>query len=289
MSSKIGVIGLGNMGGGIARNLIKAGHQVHVWDISENALKPFAKKASISDPATMAAQCGVIIFVVHGSQEISEMLSGRGGMLSKARKNLALYDLTTSNPEETKKLARKAARKNVSYMDGGMTGGAAGADKGILSLMIGGDEKAYKRTRKFLSPFAKQVFYVGNSGAGHTLKLIFNMVVHTNFFAVCEAGHLAKQAGIDLQDMIEVFNAGNARSYISEQRFPNHILSETWDGRSSVYNLHKDVGMAVQMADKMGATTRLGKDTYAYLKKAVKAGMTEEDFTRLYQNFDKLG
>ncbi len=285
---KIGVIGLGNMGGGIARNLIKAGYNVHVWDLSDPALKPFRKKATVSDPTKMAAACSIIFFVVHGSKEISGMMSGRRGMLSKPRNNLVLYDLTTSDPTETKKLVKKAARKNVVYMDAGMTGGATGADKGTLSLMIGGDEKAYKRTRKYLAAFTERTFLVGGSGAGHTLKLIFNMVVHTNFFILCEAGHLAQRAGIDLGDMIDVVNAGNARSYISEQRFPNHILSETWDGRSSVYNLHKDVGMAVNMAVNMGMSTKLGKDTHTYLKRAIKQGMSGDDFTRLYQNFEKI-
>jgi 3-hydroxyisobutyrate dehydrogenase len=287
-TGKVGVIGLGNMGGGIARNLSKAGYQVHVYDIFDRALKPFRKKATICEPTEMASKCSVIFFVVHGSKEIEELLSGRNGMLSAVRRNLVLYDLTTSDPDNTKRLARKTARKNVTYMDAGMTGGAVGADKGTLSLMIGGDKKAYKRTRKYLTPFTEQLFHVGKSGAGHTLKLIFNMVVHTNFLAVCEAGHIAKKAGIDLNDMIDVFNAGNARSYISEQRFPNHILSGTWDGRSSVYNLHKDLGMAMTMVAKFGTTAKLGKNTHAYLKRAVKFGMSEKDFTRLYQIFGEI-
>ena len=91
-----------------------------------------------------------------------------------------------------------------------------------------------------------------------------------------------------MQDMIDVFNAGNARSYISEFRFPNHILSETWDAKSRVYNLHKDVGMAIAFADKLGANVNLGRDTLAYLKQAMALGMEDTDFSLIYQDFEKV-
>ena len=120
------------------------------------------------------------------------------------------------------------------------------------------------------------------------MKVVHNMITHTNFFALCEAAHLGRRAGIELKDLIAVFNAGNARSFISERRFPDHILSETWDGRSRVYNLNKDVGMAIALADKLGATVNIGRDTYAYIREAVKQGREEDDFTRLYPDLEKL-
>jgi hypothetical protein len=95
--------------------------------------------------------------------------------------------------------------------------------------MIGGDERAFNRTRKILKPFVEKTFFLGKSGAGHTLKLIHNMVCHTIFLTTCEGGRMAQRAGIKLEDMIEVFNVSNARSYISQFRFPRHILSKKWD------------------------------------------------------------
>lgn len=287
---KIGVIGLGNMGRGIARNLIKAGNDVHVWDIAGAARAPFAESAIVAEPQEMAAKCAMVIFVVPGSAEIDAMLSGPRNMLKSPRNGLVLYDFTTSDPVYTKKLARRAARKGVAYLDAGMTGGGArGADEGTMTLMIGGDETVYRRTRAWLAPVAKTLIHLGPSGAGHTMKLVHNMITHTNFFALCEAAHLARRAGIELADLIEVFNAGNARSFISERRFPDHILSETWDGRSRVYNLNKDVGMAVALADKLGATVNIGRDTLAYIRAAVAQGRSEDDFTLLYRDFEELG
>ena len=288
-AQKIGVIGLGNMGRGIAKNLIKAGNDVYVWDVAEAAREPYAKSATIAEPAEMAGQCDMIIFVVPGSPEIDGMLKGKGSMLAAPKPGLVLYDFTTSDPTYTKKLARRAAKAGVTYMDAGMTGGGAkGADEGTMTLMIGGDEETFKKTAPWLAPVAKKLIYLGESGTGHTMKVVHNMITHTNFFALSEAAHLGRRAGIKLEDLIEVFNNGNARSFISERRFPDHILSETWDGRSRVYNLNKDVGMAIALADKLGATVNIGRDTYAYIQEAVKQGRSEDDFTRLYPDLEKL-
>ena len=286
---KVGVIGLGNMGRGITKNLIKAGNDVFVWDISEDARKPYKQTATIAEPNEMAQKCQLIIFVVPGSPEIDALLKGKNSMLASPRRGLVMYDFTTSDPVYTKKLARRAARKGVTYMDAGMTGGGAqGADEGTMTLMIGGDERVFKRTAPMLAPVAKKLIYLGHSGTGHTMKVVHNMITHTNFFALCEAAHLGRRAGIKLEDLIEVFNNGNARSFISERRFPDHILSETWDGRSRVYNLNKDVGMAISLADKVGASVNIGRDTYAYIQEAVKQGRAQEDFTRLYPDLEKL-
>ncbi len=287
--TKVGVIGLGAMGRGIARNLIKAGNEVSVWDIAEAACAPFSRTATLAEPREMAARCAMVIFVVPGSPEIDAMMKGRDSLLGAPRKGLVLYDFTTSDPVYTKKLARRAARRGIAYMDAGMTGGGAkGADQGALTLMIGGDEKVYRRTARLLAPVANKLFYLGPSGAGHTMKLVHNMTTHANFMALCEAAHLARRAGIALEDMIAVFNQGNARSFISERRFPDHILPETWDARSRVWNLNKDVGMAIALADKLGATVNIGRDTLAYLEQAVAQGRSEDDFTLLYRDFEKL-
>jgi len=286
---KIGVIGLGNMGRGIAKNLIKAGNDVLVWDINEATRKPYTKKATVAEPHEMSQKCAMIIFVVPGSPEIDAMMKGKASMLAKPKRGLVLYDFTTSDPVYTKKLARRAAKKGVTYMDAGMTGGGAqGADKGTMTLMIGGDKRVFNRTAPMLAPVAKKLIYLGESGTGHTMKVVHNMITHANFFALSEAAHLGRRAGIKLEDLIEVFNNGNARSFISERRFPDHIISETWDGRSRVYNLNKDVGMAIALADKLGATVNIGRDTYAYIQEAIKQGRAEDDFTRLYPDLEKL-
>ena len=286
MTKKVGVIGLGNMGRGIARNIAKAGHELMVWDVSEAARNAFAETARIATPEEMGAEADIVIFVVPGSKEIDTILDG---ILENARPELILWDFTTSDPVYTKRLAARAAKVGIPYMDAGMTGGGAkGADEGTMTLMIGGDPDVLERSRPVLESCASTLIHLGPSGAGHTMKVVHNLITHTNFLACSEAGRLAEAAGINLADMIKVFNAGNARSFISERRFPDHILSETWDGRSRIFNLRKDVGMAVALSKELGSPMRIGHQTLAWLQAAVDAGKEEEDFTRLYPMLDKL-
>jgi 3-hydroxyisobutyrate dehydrogenase len=287
---KVGVVGLGNMGGGIARNFQKSGVPLAVWDIDPAACRPFEglAGADIAPPGEMAAACSVIFFVVPATPEIASCFEGDGGVLARASAGLVIYDFTTSDPRATRDLAARAAACGIAYLDAGMSGGAAGADAGMLSLMIGGDRAAFERTHALLGKIARRIFHLGGSGAGHTLKLIHNMVLHTIFLATCEGGRMAEAAGIDLADMIDVFNVSNARSFISEVRFPRHILSDTWDGRSRVYNLHKDVSMAVGLAGALDSKVPLGTVTRDILDAAIAQGMTDTDFTRLYERFAEI-
>jgi len=285
MGQTVGVIGLGNMGRGIAKNISKD-HTLLAWDVNDEARAAFTETARIAEPAEMASVADIIIFVVPGSEQIDGML---GDILAAAKPGLIIWDFTTSEPTYTKHLALIADRAGVSYMDAGMTGGGAkGADEGTMTLMIGGAEDSFNHSLAVLNSCAGELIYLGPSGAGHTMKVVHNLITHTNFLACSEAGRLAEAAGIELADMIKVFNAGNARSFISERRFPDHILSETWDGRSRIYNLHKDVGMAVSLSKDVGSPMKIGHQTLAWLQAAVDAEMEDEDFTRLYPALDDL-
>ncbi len=289
MGRTVGVIGLGQMGRGIAANLDKAGLLGAVWDLAPSARElPFPSQVVFAGGREMSARCDTIIFVVPTSQEIAANLEGPDGVLGVERPGQVLVDLTTSDPERTRELAAAASRHGRAYLDAGMTGGAAGADAGTLTLMMGGDEAALARVRPALDRIAKRVFLVGPSGAGHTLKLIHNMVVHTNFLAACEACRMAEDAGLDLSAVIDVFNAGNARSFITEQRFPNHILSGRFDGRSTVSNLAKDLTMAAAYADARGEAAPYTHLTAQLLKRAVDAGMRADDFTTLYPRLAEI-
>jgi 3-hydroxyisobutyrate dehydrogenase len=287
---KVGVIGLGNMGGGIARNFRKAGIPLMVWDVAPTARNKFMETpgVEIAQPGEMGVTCSAIFYVVPATPEIASSFDGKDGVLARAAKGLVVYDFTTSDPVETKKIAARAAARGIAYLDAGMSGGATGADAGTLTLMLGGDKAAFDRTRNLLEPIAKQIFHLGPSGAGHTLKLIHNMVCHTIFLATCEGGRMAETAGIKLADMINVFNVSNARSYASEVRFPKHILSGRWDARSRVYNLRKDLTMAVELAGALDTKVPLGAVTRDFLDVAMDHGMTDVDYSRLYERFDEI-
>ena len=288
--NSVGVIGLGRMGNPVAQRFIGAKMPLMVWDVSEAALRPFEKTkgVTIAPPGEIAKSCAVVFFVVPSSDEIAACFKGKDGLLKNARKGLVVYDLTTSDPAKTKRLAKRAERAGVGYLDAGMSGGPAGILEGKLTLMIGGDERLLKRTRKYLKPFVENTFHLGAQGSGHTMKLIHNMVLHTMFLATCEGARLVERLGMRVEDMIDIFNASTAYSYASRHRFPNNILSGTWNGQARIYNLQKDVGIAVGIGKKRGADVQLAEGTLSFLRKAVARGMIEEDLSLLYRDFDQI-
>src|SRR5438270_122013 len=164
-----------------------------------------------------------------------------------------------------------------------MSGGATGADSGKMALMVGGPNEAVAASETHVGALAGDVTDAGGSSTGHAIKLLHNMVCHTNFMVVAEAGRLAQRAGIPLETAIKVFNAGNARSYISEQRFPNHILSGNFDGRSTVSNLAKDLAMADAFANEFGQA-----NAYTTLTELVRERVRSEEHTSELQSQSNL-
>jgi 3-hydroxyisobutyrate dehydrogenase len=286
----LGVVGLGRMGGPLAQRLMQAKFPLMVWDTVPACRKPFENKnrIRIATPGEMARECSVLFFVVPSSKEIAACLKGKDGALQNARKGLVICDLTTSDPAETRKIARRAARRGIHYMDAGMSGGPAGILAGNLTLMMGGDAKVLPRIRRYLAPFAENIFLLGPPGSGHAMKLINNMVLHTIFLATCEGARLAERMGMQVADMIKVFNVSTAYSYASRHRFPNNILNGSWNAQARIYNPWKDVGIAVRLARECGADVELAERTFAFLEKAVARGMVEQDYSLLYRDFDKI-
>ena len=144
-STTIGVIGLGRMGGPLARRLLRQKLPLMVWDSVADCRKPFEnrKNVCVATPAAMAHACSVVFFVVPSSKEITVCLKGADGMLVNARKGLVLCDLTTSDPVDTRRLAKQAATRGIHYLDAGMSGGPAGITDGSLALMVGGDAQTH--------------------------------------------------------------------------------------------------------------------------------------------------
>lgn len=286
----VGVIGLGNMGRGIACNVARSRFSLIAWDIDPEKRQIFKrmKGVTVAPPKDMAKICNAIFFLVPASPQIQECIDGPDGIFENGRPGLVLIDLTASDPRQTQQLAREAKKRNIGYIDAGTSGGPKRADSGELLLMVGGDKDVFERSEKYLEVIAKHIHYLGKSGAGHTLKLIHNNLTFAVFVATCEAGHQAEQFGIRLANMIEIFNRSNARSYATEEKFPQHILSEKWDGRSSVYLLYKDLGLGLKMCRRTGADANLTRATFRFVEKAIAAGMAESDYTLLYRDYETI-
>ena len=289
MKPSVSVIGIGQMGLGIANNIQNAGYLNSVFEINTSLLNQLENDNDVivNNPKLGLISSNILIFVVPSTQQIRDFLFN-GDWIDNIEENTIIIDLTTSNPDETKKLSKELSKRKINYIDCGMTGGAQGAEKGTLTLMMGGKRNIIKSVTPVLESFTNRLIHVGIVGSGHALKLIHNMVTHTIFLATVEGVIGAKKLGIDPEVVINVFNSGNARSFISESRFPNHILSEKWDARSRVSNLFKDLGMVTNLLNDNEIGCPYGELTTDILKNAVSEGLADVDFSLLYNEYEKL-
>lgn len=285
----VSIIGVGQMGNGIAKKIDQIGKLKSIFEINSELLNDFENRTdlNINNLENGLGDCNIHLFIVPSTKEIRNFLFDSDG-INQITSGSVIVDLTTSNPEESIKLAEELKGYNIDYLDCGMTGGAQGAANGTLTLMIGGEKDTIQKAKSILESFTNKLVHVGKTGSGHAMKLIHNMVTHTIFLATVEGVRGAKELGIDPNIVIDVFNSGNARSFISEKRFPNHILSEKWDAKSRVSNLYKDLSMVTNTLNNLEIKCPFGNLTTALLKNAVDQGLSETDFSKLYLEYYKL-
>ena len=219
----------------------------------------------------------LVLFVVPSNDEIFDIINKY-----KLKKNSVFLDLTTSMPDQTIKIKKYLSKKNVEYFDAAMSGGANGANNGTLTLMVGARETQLNKYKSVLDKISQNIFFYGKVGSGHSMKLLHNSVCHGIFLMMCEIGHLGEEMGIKLNDLIETFNVSNARSFISEHRFPNHILNNKFDGNSYLKNLKKDLDMIESISNKSKNSNNYIQLTNKLLKNFNK-NYDNHDFTKLYK------
>jgi len=278
-NSKIGLIGLGNMGKPIFENLKKKNSEIYCYD-KDNTKLDFKDKNKTNKH--IFKNCSVIIFCIESNEQIIDIIKS-----NTIIDNTIFIDLTTSLPEKTQKIKSYLKKFNSHYIDAPMSGGASGASEGTLTLMVGGDKKIFKKIEFILESFSKNIFYLGKSGNGHLMKLLHNSVCHSIFLINCEILNIAKSYGIADTDVINVFNKSNARSYISESRFPNNILNGKFNGKSSIKNLKKDLKMMNLILKNSKSKKKYTELSNKILSK-IDDKLNMEDFTNIYKMWDKI-
>ena len=280
----IGLIGLGAMGRGIANSISSSKIVLSIYDLNKKRLNlnsqlPNLNKAS---PEEIITKSDVILFCVPSSKQIDELLEKY-----HPRNGSTIIDLTSSDPRVTAKRAKILLEsRNVYQLDAAMSGGAKGAAAGKLTLMVGGDKNVLQMNMQILSSFSERIFHIGDAGKGQLMKLFHNAVCHGNFLLLSEICIKGEQHGLDLGQMIEVFNCSNARSFISERRFPDHILSGTFDGKSTPSNLKKDLGLLDTLLQSDGEETFLNHSLRLLNK--LDPAYEDEDFMLIYPHLKKL-
>ena len=216
-NGRIGFIGLGKMGYPMARNLLRAGFSLTVYDRDKKPAQELSRQGALiaCSPREAAACCEVVWLMVPASV-VEEVVSGKNGILQDMKEGEVIIDGGNSNPVSSQHLAKIVSKKGVSFLDVGCSGGPPGAQEGTLALMVGGDKEAFGRCRSIFAALGSQLKYFGASGNGHLVKVINNVLVATSSMAVSEALALAMRAGIDPKEMTEVMGAGVARGWLLE-------------------------------------------------------------------------
>ena len=278
-NSNIGFVGLGNMGKPIFDNLNKEFSNVFCFDKDTSKLKINKFSYSLNE---IFEKCKIIIFCIESNEQIIDIIKENA-----IKKNTIIIDLTSSLPELTKQISSYLKIFESHYIDAGMSGGALGASNGTLTLMLGGSKTICKKIDFILKTFAKNIFYLGKSGNGHLMKLLHNSVCHSIFLINCEILNIAKSYGITDTDVIDVFNKSNARSYISENRFPNNILNGKFNGKSTIKNLKKDLKMMNSILKNSKSKKKYTELSNEILSK-IDDKLNMEDFTNIYKMWDKI-
>jgi len=289
MKLRIGIFGVGKMGYPIACNLFDDGHDVIGFDITEQARKRLhEKKIRVADtPREVMENADVIFSALNECSQLATMMDGPDGLLAGYRPNgrssaKVIFDLSTSDPEDSVPLGESFIEKGIEYLDCAMTGGKVGAENRQLVFMAGGNKTIFDKYTPLLDRLAKSINFLGPLGCGHTMKLLHNAVSNSTFNVVIEATALGRMYDMDLQAMIDVFNVGNARSYATEVRFPKYIISGTFDQGYTFNTGVKDFTMILKTAERKSFRMPMSEETYNYWTYAKEMGLGEEDVTMLY-------
>ena len=237
----------------MARNLLRAGFPLVVHSRHQEVTDELiaAGAASSNRPRELAAACDVLITMLPGSSQVEEVLLGTNGVSEGAHKGLIVIDMSTISPVVTGTLAARLAEHDVIMLDAPVSGGDRGAIEGTLSIMVGGDEDAFKQCLPIFQALGKTIVWVGESGAGQVVKACNQIVVALVYEAVSEALVLGSKAGVDPAKILQVLSGGLAANRVMELRGATMLAHDfAPGGRVSLH--HKDLGIALETGRRYG-------------------------------------
>jgi 3-hydroxyisobutyrate dehydrogenase len=253
MAERIGFIGLGIMGSGMAANVLRAGFPLTVWNRThtKTELLAAAGASAARSPAELAAASDIIITCVSDTLDVEAIILGQEGVVQGARPGSLVIDMSTISPASTRQIAGKLAGQGVDMLDAPVSGGSEGAARGTLSIMVGGEAAALQRAMPVLQAMGKRITHVGPHGAGQTVKLVNQVMVVGNCLAMAEGLLLAQAGGVDLNKALEAVSGGAAGSWMLSNRGPQ-ILARDWRPGFTIALQQKDLRLVLEAADQQG-------------------------------------
>ena len=285
----VSFIGLGVMGYPMAGHLQNKGYNVTVYNRTTAKAEKWVEeyKGSMAKTPGEASQNSEIVFMCVGRDEdIIEVMEGEDGILSKVTEGSIIVDHTTASAEIARNYYQKLKDKKLSFLDAPVSGGQAGAENGVLSIMIGGDEKDYNTVKPVLTSYGKAVELIGPSGSGQIAKMINQICIAGLVQGLSEAMAFGKKSNVDMEKVLSVISKGAAQSWQMENRYRT-MLDGKFDYGFAVDWMRKDLSICFNEADKNGANLPVTKIVDKYYEEVQKNGGNRFDTSSLMTLVDK--
>ena len=289
MALRIGFIGLGNMGGGMAANLVKTGHQVHAFDLAPDALAR-AREAGCATH-TLAADAVIdadVVVTMLPNGEIVRAVFGND-VLGKAPAGALLIDCSTIDVASARAVAADAAAGGYRFVDAPVSGGIAAANAGTLTFMVGGEADDFASAEPVLAAMGKAVIHAGSAGAGQAAKICNNMLLGASMVATCETFAMAEKLGLDLQTFFDISSKASGQCWSMTSYCPVPGVGPVtpadngYQGGFASALMLKDLRLAMQAAGDVGATVPMGERAEQLYRAFVEGGNAGRDFSAIIE------
>jgi len=275
MTQSIAFIGMGAMGWRMAAHLPKAFNDVRVWNRTFSKAEAHAAEfGTKATPIEQAVQADIIFSCLPTSAEVEAIIAQY-----PPKSGSIWIDCTSGEPSSAKKVAEQLAENNIAFLDAPVSGQTIGAERGTLTVMVGGDKDALERARSAIEPFAGLIEHVGGSGAGFAVKAINNMLLAVNLWAVAEGFSTLKAHGVNLENALTCINASSGRSLASENTFPQRVLNREFPLTFALNLLAKDTGIAIDLAHQAKLPAPILALTQSLFRAASNSLPDDSDFS----------
>lgn len=276
--AKLGFLGLGIMGGPMARNLIRAGHDVALWSHSAGKAEQLAKEGATAcaTPAEVARQSECVFLCVGNTKMSTDVILGLEGLAAGRSGPLTIVDCSTISPSESQRMSAELATQGIDFLDAPCSGSKGGAEGASLTFMVGGEEAVFERLRPYFEAMGKLLYYCGASGMGLQAKLSQNMILGNLLQAFNESFVLSTKAGVPPQLMLDIINNSAARSGLVALKAPL-IFERNFEPNFSVKWLEKDMDLMLQSAAENNVPAPLTALSRQLFRAAIAQGYGDED------------
>ena len=290
--AKIAFIGLGHMGGGMAPNLAKAGHEVRAFDLSDEALARAVEQGCSRAGSTeeAVADADVVVTMLPAAKHVLDVY--RSQVLGQAPTSALLIDCSTIDVASARSIEEEASAQGYTMVDAPVSGGIAAAASGNLAFMVGGSDEAFERAQPFLDPMAKAVIHAGAAGAGQAAKICNNMILGATMIVTCEAFVMAQELGLDPKVFFEIASKASGQSWSMTTYTPvPGVGPETpadhdYEGGFAAALMLKDLKLAMDAAQHVGAYTPIGGEAEELYQRFVNLGGGSKDFSGIIKMID---